>query len=136
MTEDRLEEQSEVLLRLGTDAVGSQLRARMMSASLLSDMESFKAANPGATLEDFVRWYSPRDWIEDEDTEPGTPKGSLSSHTGTPKGSLSSRMLLPGNMWQEVWSSAIPVPAHRQKRLFDDTREAEQVLHWLGEMGP
>lgn len=42
MTEDRLEEHADVLLRLGTDNVGSQLRARMMSASLLSDMESFK----------------------------------------------------------------------------------------------
>lgn len=42
MTEDRLEEHAGVLLRLGTDALGSQLRARMMSASLLSDMESFK----------------------------------------------------------------------------------------------
>ena len=42
MTEDRLEEHADVLLRLGTDTVGSQLRARMMSASLLSDMESFK----------------------------------------------------------------------------------------------
>lgn len=36
-----------------------------MSASLLSDMESFKAANPNGKLEDFIRWYSPRDWIED-----------------------------------------------------------------------
>ena len=38
----------------------------MQSASLLSDMESFKAANPGSVLADFVRWYSPRDWIEKE----------------------------------------------------------------------
>lgn len=45
MTEDRLEEHAGVLLRLGTDAMGSQLRARMMSASLLSDMESFKVVN-------------------------------------------------------------------------------------------
>lgn len=37
-----------------------------MSASLLSDMESFKAANPNGTIEDFIRWYSPRDWIEDD----------------------------------------------------------------------
>lgn len=39
----------------------------MMSASLLSDMESFKAANPNGKLEDFIRWYSPRDWIEETD---------------------------------------------------------------------
>lgn len=38
----------------------------MMSASLLSDMESFKAANPNGKIEDFIRWYSPRDWIESE----------------------------------------------------------------------
>ena len=25
-------------------------------------MESFKAANPGCVLADFVRWHSPRDW--------------------------------------------------------------------------
>nr|XP_045611406.1 rab3 GTPase-activating protein catalytic subunit-like isoform X2 [Procambarus clarkii] len=126
MTEDRLEEHADVLLRLGTDTVGSQLRARMMSASLLSDMESFKAANPGAVLEDFVRWYSPRDWIEDASDDPSQP----------PCGNLSARMLIPGNMWKEVWNNAKPVPARRQKRLFDDTREAEQVLHWLASMGP
>lgn len=42
MTEDLLEEQSEVLAKLGTSAEGAHLRARMQSACLLSDMESFK----------------------------------------------------------------------------------------------
>jgi len=28
-----------------------------------------QAANPGAVLEDFIRWYSPRDWIDDEDVD-------------------------------------------------------------------
>lgn len=40
----------------------------MMSASLLSDMSSFKAANLNGQIEDFIRWYSPRDWIEDDKT--------------------------------------------------------------------
>lgn len=44
MTEDLLEEQSEVLAKLGTSAEGAHLRARMQSACLLSDMESFKVA--------------------------------------------------------------------------------------------
>ena len=57
------------MLQLGSDSEGSELRARMQSASLLSDMESFKAANPGAVLGDFVRWYSPRDWVEEEGQE-------------------------------------------------------------------
>lgn len=101
------------MVRLGDDARASELRARMMSASLLSDMEAFKAANPGAELCDFVQWYSPRDWRPDDG------------------GSLGDRMLLPGNPWVETWTVARPVPAARQRRLFDENREAEQVLHFL-----
>lgn len=40
-------------------------------------------------------------------------------------------MLIPNNPWSTSWNSAQPVPAHRQKRLFDDTREAEKALHFL-----
>jgi Rab3 GTPase-activating protein catalytic subunit len=118
-TEDQLEDDAEVMLKLGP---GNELCAQMMSASLLSDMESFKAANPAGKLEDFIRWYSPRDWLE-EDTDERDPFGR--------KGHLSSRMLIPGNTWQTVWESARPVPARRQRRLFDDTKEAEKVLHYL-----
>ncbi|XP_018336136.1 rab3 GTPase-activating protein catalytic subunit-like [Agrilus planipennis] len=93
----------------------------MMSASLLSDMESFKAANPGSILEDFIRWYSPRDFIEEDELD----------NWGQKKGHLSSRMLISDNTWVQMWASGKPVPANRQKRLFDDTREAEKVLHFL-----
>lgn len=61
--------------RLGTSSEGAQLRARMQSACLVSDMESFKAANPGCTIEDFVRWYSPRDWIEEDESTKENPIG-------------------------------------------------------------
>ena len=37
-------------------------------------------------------------------------------------------MRIPGNMWVEVWQSARPVPVRRQKRLFDETKEAEKVF--------
>ncbi|RXG59762.1 Rab3 GTPase-activating protein catalytic subunit [Armadillidium vulgare] len=127
-TEDMLDEQTGELLRLGSDSSGSCQRAKLMSSSLLSDMESFKAANPGAILDDFVRWYSPRDWIEEEET---TEDGEQVT-----KGHLSSRMLIPGNLWKEVWDNAKPVPARRQKRLFDDTREAEKVLQWFYNLPP
>ncbi|NXK31671.1 RB3GP protein, partial [Piprites chloris] len=128
MTEDLLEEQSEVLAKLGTSAEGAHLRARMQSACLLSDMESFKAANPGCCLEDFVRWYSPRDYIEEEVLD---EKGNK-----VIKGELSARMKIPSNMWVEAWETAKPIPARRQKRLFDDTREAEKVLHYLAVQKP
>jgi len=62
-----------------------------------------------------VRWYSPRDWIEDETNENG--------------GELSPRMKLPGNLWVEVWSSCKAIPTRRQRRLFDDTKEGEKV--WM-----
>ena len=55
--------------RLGTSAEGAHLRARMQSACLLSDMEAFKAANPGCVLGDFVRWYSPRDWVTERSVD-------------------------------------------------------------------
>ncbi|KAI4887753.1 hypothetical protein NFI96_023692 [Prochilodus magdalenae] len=128
MTEDLLEEQSEVLAKLGTSAEGAHLRARMQSACLLSDMESFKAANPGCTLEDFVRWYSPRDYVEEEVTD----------ETGQTvvRGNLSARMNIPGNMWVEAWETAKATPARRQRRLFDDTKEAERVLHYLAVQKP
>lgn len=44
------------------------------------------------------------------------------------EGHLSLRMRIPGNMWVEVWQSARSVPVRRQKRLFDETKEAEKVL--------
>lgn len=56
-----------MLESLGIDAEGSEMRAKMQSIALLSDMEAFKAANPGAILADFVRWHSPRDWEDNED---------------------------------------------------------------------
>lgn len=117
-----------------------------MSASLLSDMESFKAANPNGKLEDFIRWYSPRDWIEDANAKTIDGKreqkrmrkqkrtiqiytqtlhlfradsGSCSDDTNQMrKGRLSSRMLIPGNTWQAVWNAAKPVPARRQVFFF------------------
>uniref|UniRef100_A0A671Q419 Rab3 GTPase-activating protein catalytic subunit n=1 Tax=Sinocyclocheilus anshuiensis TaxID=1608454 RepID=A0A671Q419_9TELE len=128
MTEDLLEEQSEVLAKLGTSAEGAHLRARMQSACLLSDMESFKAANPGCCLEDFVRWYSPRDYVEEE--------GADEAGQTVIRGDLSTRMKIPGNMWVEAWETAKATPARRQKRLFDDTKEAEKVLHYLALQKP
>ena len=116
LTEDQLAEQAEVMMQLGSDQAGTEVRAKMQSANLLSDMESFKAANPGSVLADFVRWHSPRDWEEG--------KG------------LSNRMKSEGNIWAGLWDQARAVPARRQRRLFDDTREAEKVVTFLTGLNP
>ena len=39
-----------------------------------------QAANPGCLLEDFIRWYSPRDWITEE--EEGEDSGALEESSG------------------------------------------------------
>ena len=115
LTEDQLEEQAEIFSNLGDTQEGSKVRAKMQSLSLQSDMSSFKAANPGCVLEDFVRWYSPRDFENNE---------------------LSCRMKIPENLWVTTWDNSPVVPARRQKRLFDDTKEAEKVLHYLNNLRP
>ncbi|XP_067939936.1 rab3 GTPase-activating protein catalytic subunit-like isoform X2 [Watersipora subatra] len=129
MTEDALAEHAEILTRMGTSEDGANLRAKMQSASLVSDMESFKAANHGCVLDDFVRWYSPKDYVLKTFMDPDT--GDIIE-----KGSLSDRMLVAGNVWQEAWRNAKPVPANRQKRLFNDTKEGEKVLHYLSNLKP
>ena len=101
MTEDMLWEQQDVLSRLGTSQEAAHVRAKMQSLSLLSDMQAFKvsgqihdhtslfsvsnslcsdfsqAANPGCLLEDFVRWYSPRDWITEDEEEDEEKDGEI-----------------------------------------------------------
>jgi Rab3 GTPase-activating protein catalytic subunit len=168
MTEDMVNELSEKLSQLGTSEKAAKMRARMQSAQLISDMQAFKAANPGCILADFVRWYSPRDWLADDsvcekaealptdsnkdkttsaendwdivytdvprDGNGGDPENSEikdepSGQAPFVKGHLSARMEQPGNFWQEVWEDVGPQPVRRQKRLFDDTVEAEKVLH-------
>lgn len=67
-----------------------------------------------------MRWYSPRDYVEEEVVD---DTGGL-----VMKSNLSARMKIPGNMWVEAWETARATPARRQKRLFDDTKEAEKVI--------
>jgi Rab3 GTPase-activating protein catalytic subunit len=205
LTEDMILEQEALLARLGTTEEAAKIRAKLQSGSLLSDMQAFKAANPGCLLEDFVRWYSPRDWIEGEEEEVVTslPANTTSSKSTTGSddnplvhgdsehhgeddnkgdgweeddwdvviedsqdvkesgdkeeeggenkdeqdsepqqskkyavGHLSLRMQQEDSTWREAWSRAEPIPVKRQKKLFDATKEAEKVLHYLSSMTP
>ncbi|ORZ18515.1 Rab3 GTPase-activating protein catalytic subunit-domain-containing protein [Absidia repens] len=117
MTEDMIQQQADVFESLGTSDDAAQLRAKLQSAQLYSDMQAFKAANPHAVLEDFVRWHSPKDWIENSDRQ--SP------------GCLSARMSEPTNIWQELWKCSRRVPVSRQRSLFNLTAEGEKALHYL-----
>jgi hypothetical protein len=121
ITEDMILEQQEIFSQLGTGEEAQKLRQRIQAASLLSDVQAFKAANPNCLLEDFVRWHSPRDWIADDEA----------LKEKCTKGNLSTRMSQPGNIWLSIWQEADPLPASKQKSLFDYTTNAEKALHYL-----
>ena len=79
---------------------------------------NLQAANPGCLLEDFVRWYSPRDWIEGEEEEVMTslPDNTtpLDPSTGSSKDSAPTKERLQyeemgeGDGWEdEDWDVVI-----------------------------
>ncbi|CEI87675.1 hypothetical protein RMCBS344292_02084 [Rhizopus microsporus] len=118
MTEDMIKEQAEAFENMGSSDRATLKRAQLQSRQLYSDMQAFKAANPHACLEDFVRWHSPRDWI--------VPEGSKNE-----EGHLSKRMSEPNNIWQELWNCSHRIPCSRQSPLFNIYTEAEKALFFL-----
>ena len=162
-TEDAAREREAAMHALGDTPEGRAARARLQSDQLVSDMSAFKAANPGACLADFVRWHSPRDWVEEEtdqtdqtdqisdgmchveadaaDSTESTESASARRRDRfAPKpGRLSARMEGCGggeNLWKTLWRDAPIVPASRQKPLFDPIREGERALEYLDAAPP
>ncbi|KAL8518137.1 hypothetical protein ACS0TY_009479 [Phlomoides rotata] len=133
MTEDMHEERMKAVEALG----GSfSFSAQLEKEILASDMSAFKAANPDAVFEDFIRWHSPRDWENDSSEETGGSQTEVLEVKWPPRGRLSERMSDPGNSWRKIWNEAPPVPASEQKPLFDPNREGEKALHYLETLKP
>jgi Rab3 GTPase-activating protein catalytic subunit len=135
MTSDKFEEQQEILSNLGTSKEASLLRAEIQGATVFSDMQAFKAANPMAEFADFVRWYSPNDWIIDSGVS-AEELSSLTSKASCKKGAVSSRMADSSNLWSKLWKKADPVPAQKQVPLFDHVKEAELALDFMKTISP
>ncbi|KAL7103441.1 hypothetical protein ACP275_08G179200 [Erythranthe tilingii] len=127
LTEDLIKETEEFVLRTGSVGAGC--------SQLLSDMQAFKAANPGCILEDFVRWHSPPDWSENEATSE-LDDTSDCSDLSSGKGQLSRRMQKEGNLWRELWETSKPVPAVRQSPLYDEDLAVEGILDYLDTIPP
>ncbi|KAL8144308.1 hypothetical protein V2J09_017340 [Rumex salicifolius] len=123
LTEDLIREHEEFVLRTGSVGAGC--------SQLLSDMQAFKAANPGCILEDFVRWHSPPDWEADSYNVADDIRSE-----GSSRGRLSSRMKKKGNLWHELWETAKPVPAVRQVPLFDEDLAVEGILSGFEAISP
>lgn len=92
-----------------------------------SDMAAFKAANPGAILEDFVRWQSPQDWSKPADISGVNSVGMKDVAESIGRGNLSEHISKPGSLWSQIWDSVGAHAASEQRSLFDYTREAEKV---------
>ncbi|KAL9444509.1 hypothetical protein AB3S75_017656 [Citrus x aurantiifolia] len=127
LTEDLIKETEELVLRTGSVGAGC--------SQLLSDMQAFKAANPGCSLEDFVRWHSPPDWTETDQSDEAK-ESSDGSDSSSMKGQLSRRMQKEGNLWRELWETSKPVPAVKQAPLFDEDLAVEGILNALQDISP
>lgn len=134
--------------------------AQLAMPELLSDMEAFKAANPGCVLADFARWRCPGDWRpwtgqatatrqamaedekgEDEEEEEEEPAATRLAWRGQGRvdpcffkreevGALGPAAV------RALWLRARPVPAARQRPLLAAAREGEAVLHYLETISP
>ncbi|CEG37388.1 rab3 gtpase-activating protein catalytic [Plasmopara halstedii] len=143
MTEDVARQQQDLLTRLGVSIESDRLRQHIQSTTLVSDMQAFKAANPRCCLTDFIRWYSPKDWISFENpidpTQTELPQEGRGIWWFEEHGMLSERMRFgPGHehIWQQLWESCVAMPASRQKPLFDPLQESEKVFHYMETLSP
>ncbi|KAG7949399.1 hypothetical protein I3843_13G060500 [Carya illinoinensis] len=136
MTEDMHEERLQAVEAFGDSF---NFSAPLERDILSSDMSAFKAANPDAIFEDFIRWHSPGDWENDDAQENGSSNKLAMvnpNNVWPPRGRLSQRMSEHGNLWRNIWNDAPALPASEQKPLLDPNREGEKVLHYLETLRP
>lgn len=112
------------------------------AARLKSEMQAFKAANPGSVLEDYVRWRMPDEWTpslcmddgsQSGDGQRSRPSESDADLTRQPAGfgRLSERLSEPGSLWQVLWRVTAPVAASEQRPLFNAEAQALEALESL-----
>ena len=100
-----------------------------------SEMQAFKAANPHAVLEDFVRWRLPTEWLVSEDVEGGAfcPREAPPSATD---GQLSELLRSPSSMYQVLWGATEPLAAEEQRPIFNAEGHALEALEALEALTP
>ncbi|KAJ7964238.1 Rab3 GTPase-activating protein catalytic subunit like [Quillaja saponaria] len=136
MTEDMHEERLQAVEAFGDSF---NFSAQLERDILSSDMSAFKAVNPDAIFEDFIRWHSPGDWENSEIEASGSLDGleiKASEVKWPPRGKLSKRMSENGNLWRKIWDEAPALSASEQKPLLDPNREGEKILHYLETLRP
>ncbi|CAB9500581.1 Rab3 GTPase-activating protein catalytic subunit [Seminavis robusta] len=124
-----------------------EIAYRLQKPKLLSDMNAFKAANPGAIFQDFVSWYgNPGNPLEDYAPRSSTVN-SQPSHSGLAttesvavkldKATEAIHILNETrNFWSNTWDEATAVPASEQNPLFEVFSTVEMTLDYLENMHP
>lgn len=108
----------------------------MRYARLLSDMSSFKSANPGCCLEDFSAWQAleqqqqqqaqaPQQVLQQQREE--RPEEAPPSHAAAAPAA---------DDLARLWSVAPPLPASSQRPLLQPVLAGEGVLHYLETLPP
>lgn len=114
VTRDMVEEELErMVMRAESSGKNEDLEAKRQSLTLKSDMMAFKAANPAASMADFVRWFSPSDWVsKEEDMECKEAQEPISALEGesTQAGGTEILPMKLGN-WALVENTSIPSKA-------------------------
>ena len=103
------------------EATLDELRTRSAPSSLVTkrmkaDMQAFKAANPGCAVRDFVRWYSPSDWLS-QSAEGGD---NLSGRER-----LSERFCRDGGLESTLWDATLLFQRHNSAHF--STQHARQM---------
>ncbi|KAL0238879.1 hypothetical protein PCE1_004570 [Barthelona sp. PCE] len=83
-------------------------RLEHYSCTLRSDMKAFKAANPVCTFEDFLQWFSPRDFD-------GKASPRMGEHS----------------RWTEIWKETQPEPVSEQEPLWNVEDVLDEVCVWF-----
>jgi len=118
---------------------------RLQKPKLLSDMRSFKAANPGAVFQDFVNWYGNpeiplqdcHDYNHKMSAKDAKSKSRAARARAVEAASESMQVLMTTrNFWSDTWDEAEPCPASEQRPLFDPHGVAETTLHALETIPP
>ena len=122
-TADELELELDMLARLGDATQAEAIRREKAEMALSSDMQAFKAANPGCCIEDFVRWHSPKDWRK------VTARTSPLSHSSQPTEPASTIAQEEG-----VGAPLLTDPSHASSAAAESMDSAELVGGGVGRL--
>lgn len=116
-----------------------EMAHRFIKPKLLSDMRAFKAANPGASFEDFTNWYGdPGNTLEEFDrTGVDDDINSLDNEKlgETNKADEEGRNCTD-SFWKATWAESSPMPAIDQPPLFNVVSTVEIILDHLDTIHP